>query len=77
MLGLINTDSTLRYAIKRRWASGENTKRKTAKIRKTAYNSVDDQVWDWFADARRRNIPGQVSEADCDREFFWEEGIGR
>ena len=44
-------------AIKARWEAGENRSRKTTKLRQSTHVSIDEQVWDWFVDARRRNIP--------------------
>ena len=45
-------------SIKRRWQAGESGERKTSKIKKTALATTDDGVWNWFCEARRRNIPG-------------------
>lgn len=44
-------------SIKKKWESGECGSRKLMKMRKTAYTAVDEAVWNWFCDARKRNIP--------------------
>ena len=44
-------------SIKRRWQAGESGEGKTSKIKKTALATIDDGVWNWFCEARRRNIP--------------------
>ena len=43
-------------AVKRRWESGESGERKTSKLFETALTANDDRVWNWFCEARRRNI---------------------
>lgn len=40
-----------------RWESGERGDRKLSKIRKTTYTVIDEQIWEWFCDKRRRNVP--------------------
>ena len=49
---LIDKDSILA-----RWESGESGDRKLSKIRKTTYTDIDEQVWQWFCETRRKNIP--------------------
>ena len=44
-------DAILRY-----WRDSENGDGKYAKKRKCAYEDMNATVWDWFCDARSRNI---------------------
>ena len=43
--------------IRKRWASGECSDKKYAKVRKTGYEELDRVVWEWFTRARAKNIP--------------------
>ena len=40
-----------------RWKSGEGGERKIVKRHKTLFSDINDKVWDWFIDCRRRRIP--------------------
>jgi hypothetical protein len=43
--------------ILKRWESGDNAEGMRAKRQKTPYSEVNDKVWDWFLEARKKNIP--------------------
>ena len=41
----------------KRWEAGERTDRKYRKLRKLGYEELDRVVWEWFKQARAKNIP--------------------
>ena len=46
-----------REKIKDRWHSGIGGERKYMKARKCLYTDINESVWEWFCQARARNIP--------------------
>ena len=40
-----------------RWQGGQRGERKTNKRQKDMYGDLNDKIWTWFSEARRRKIP--------------------
>ena len=51
-------------SILERWEKGDNAERKYDKQRKCVYSDLNEIMWKWFCDSRRRNLPisGRIPE---------------